>query len=202
MLKEQEQRDIFIMISLKQYLEEGRDAPLYHALQGLADLYVILYEDNTLKAKTLHRSGDYVTNRSSKERNVISLTRSLQFAERWAIRRSFFSKYVVILELDQRKLTQRHKFVPYNHFGDDQHVNGKGHTRVINDVTDSNFPINQYEENVIGDIKNLDKYLTKIMVNTKALEDLKFKSDTTSPYYGKILKHKLLYDLDKKKFVN
>ena len=157
--------DIFIMLSFQQYLEEGRDAPLYHATDNYSIKRIL--DKNTLISSTMHVPG-YIPGKRSKGKykDVVSLTRSIQFAHKWGTRKS--QGYYFILELDQRRLSQRHKFVPYNHFGDDDFQNyDGGATRRSNDVSDYGFPINQYEENVIGNIKNLDQYLNKIIISDK-----------------------------------
>jgi hypothetical protein len=183
------------MLNFKQYLEEGRDAPLYHTTDESYMRYII--EKNSIKAKTEHQVGYRPGNRSgNKWKDVISLTRSIKFAHRWGERKG--SGYYFIFELDQRKLSQRHKFVPYNHFGDHYYNDEKGAARRMNDVTDFNFPINQYEENIIGDIKNLNQYLTKIILSEKLYngyfsEKNSDRQDAVIKYGKEVVYHKLLW---------
>lgn len=144
------------MITFKAYLAEARMAPLYHA-SSMANFFVMANHD-MLRAKTEHKHDRTFANKDYK--NVISLTRSFKFAKDWAIHNNW--NYYVILELNQQKLAYNYKLIPYNHFQDED-LDGLSTTRYLNDYYGSRkFPINQYEENVIGDIKPLNKYLVKV----------------------------------------
>ncbi|PCJ96785.1 MAG: hypothetical protein COA52_00840 [Hyphomicrobiales bacterium] len=173
------------MDNFKQYLEEGRDAPLFHgtSIRNAAKILKM----NTMTAQTRHKQFPPAMDTP---KNVISLTRSFKFAKRWYNHVHYRG---VIFELDQRKLAQRHKIMVYNHFGLGDY-GGKGVAREKNDVRANGFPINQYEENIIGDIKNLDKFLIKIHVTTEFLSYKYFDEE--------LLKHPLLWNIDTKKWVN
>lgn len=172
------------MISFKQYLEESRSAPLYHALPY--DSYKEVMRYNELRAETIHKHDRVIPKSDKNYIGVVSLTRSLPFAIRWGVRKSEGEPFVV-MELDQRKLTQRYKIVPYNHFQDSQFNDRINPTaRELNDVRKSSkFPINQYEENVIGDIKNVKDYLVRVHYPVKfekKFKDFKkFKEMTLVP---------------------
>ena len=160
------------MNNFLQFLEEGRDAPLYHGTTAYAFKDIMTY--NVITAKTFHRAYVYPTVVDGPYNTVVSLTRSLKFAKTWASHKDYGSAELFIFELDQRKLTQRHKLYPYNHFGDGMFNDRKGSARELNDIRKgSRFPINQYEENIIGDIKNLDRYITKIFVSKEAFKLIK-----------------------------
>jgi hypothetical protein len=178
-------------MNFKQYLEEGRDAPLYHGTS--VDLAQNILKHNTLSAITHHRH--IKNNKRDKSIKVISLSRNISFVLKWMKRR--FDSYdpFVIFELDQRRLSQKYKIIPYNHFGDNQYFDGKAAARQQNDLYKIDFPINQYEENVIGDIKTFNRYLTKIMV--KDHKDHNFVLDSKE-----LKNHPLLYCMKEKRFVN
>lgn len=187
------------MFNFKSYLEEGRDAPLYHATP-LFNAEKIL-QHNIIRAQTSHVH-DWTTKKQGKVRAlpVVSLTRSFKFAERWGERVSVRNRFdFVIFELDQRKLSQRYKFVPYNHFSGNPYGGTFGieHpvARHVNDELDSGFPVNQYEENVIDDIKNAEQYIVKIY--TPKNEALIDEID-----YPLLRNHPKLYSIKAKKFVN
>lgn len=99
------------MITFKQYLEEGRDAPLYHATDIMSALSIIRYgfEPRTvhLSKKTLGLVNDVDDFGIEKVARGVSLTRSLPFAKSWG---------AVIFEIDQRQLTQRYKVIPIQYF--------------------------------------------------------------------------------------
>jgi hypothetical protein len=177
------------MLNFKQYLEEGRDAPLYHATEYRALLNILI--TNKLEALNYHEFNSKI---KKKHRNswgdvkIISFTRNIRFARAWL---NQLMGYGPILELDQRKLAQRYKFVPFNFFSYGARVDTDELGIDYDGDYGMNFPYNQFEENVIGDIKNLDKYLTKIIV-----VDDRWKSDKI------ISSHPLLYDLKTKRFIN
>jgi hypothetical protein len=133
------------MNNFKQFLEEGRDAPLYHGTYAEAADEII--KDNTMIAYTNH--GRKVTSfsyysknfRGKVEQDGISLTRDIRFAWSW--------NGQVVFELDQRKLAQTHKIVPIKIEGV---LRGKNR----------NAFMHMAEEFVIGPIKNFDKYLIRI----------------------------------------
>lgn len=154
------------MITFKQFITEARMAPLYRAIP--LELLNYAAKDNALKAYTFHSPIEYSKQRLAKA--VVSLTRDFKFAKRWGSRTiqqdHYKSKCFVVLELDQEKLAQNYKMIAYNHFAKKEYQGIKGRARypqdVIQDMHGVNFPVNQYEENVIGSINNLNRYLVKI----------------------------------------
>jgi hypothetical protein len=149
------------MITLKQYLEEGRDAPLYHGTDNTAQII----RENILKAKTKHfRNALMISdNQWSKTVNGVSLTRNIKVAsqfQKWTDHNNYS-----ILELDQRKLTQSYKIIPINFFaGFSKTEPARAQSTPKNEVG------SEYEEFVIGDIKNLNKYITRIYIFSKENE--------------------------------
>ena len=124
-------------MNFKHYLEEGRDAPLYHGTsRGKADLII---KDNILRDYTHQMIG-------GKRIYGVSLTRNFDFA-------SVFRSTMAVFELDQRKLAQRYKIQPYDWYFRDGSPSEKRRTTKI-----------EYEEFLAGTIMNLNKYITKIHI--------------------------------------
>jgi hypothetical protein len=134
------------MKNFKSYLEEGRDAPLYHATSP-ADILNIL-KSNMLKSTVYHT-------KLYKNQKGISFTRNFKFAKKWR-------GSSIILELDQRKLSQRHK-IGTVHYWSKRIKDKTRHTEKSDTGLDAK-KYNEYEEFVIGDIKNLDKYIINIHI--------------------------------------
>jgi hypothetical protein len=165
------------MIKFNEFLNEGRDAPLYHGTTS--SFAVSIIEGNSIKAHTDHFSKKVFNNIDHKHPHIknekgISLTRDVKFALSWP------GKYGIVFELDQRKLAQRHKLIP---------IKIEGVLRGGN----RNEYAHMAEEFIIGDIKDLDKYLTKIIIKSETIIDR---------IEQKIIDHPLLYDYKAKRFIN
>jgi hypothetical protein len=193
------------MKSFIQHLEEGRDAPLYHATNtsvaatilsenAIVPLYNGTNDDDSYM-KTRHEFS------SNHRHETTSLTRSLPFALQWAS---------IVFELDQRKLAQTHVIRPYNYWAVDTGITryssifqGKPsiYPRDGNSKADERYG-NQYEEMVIKPIKPLDKYLNRIIVSH--IDEISKWTSTAdaSERYEILLDHHLLYDWKTKRFVN
>ena len=157
------------MRSFKTHLEEGRDAPLYHATNSIYDIikfdilkgntdHNVHFQDQieidalnkktgtsgmygvSFNSKTSVRSGHF----SKKKLVGTSLTRSLNTSRGW-------HKRSAIIKLNQRKLSQRHKILPINIFAA---------TGELDNAKEENL----YEEFVMGDVKTLHKYVDYIIV--------------------------------------
>lgn len=137
------------MKTLEQFLEEGRDAPLYHATNIGA--FIDILKLNRLEGKTIHSARGIRPNLKHKHQqqhdNGVSLTRNFEFAMKWGS---------VIFVLDQRKLAQKHKLVPLDWAYE----------------FDSEAMRGEMEEFVIGDINNLNRYLigVNVLVNKEGLK--------------------------------
>lgn len=173
------------MISFKQYITEARMAPLYHGTDLKSAAQIL--ESDTLKL------GDWSTKTHwpSKDGTIISLTRNLTFALKWEIDG-------IVFEFDQQKLSQRYKIVPFNFFA--------SKTRRIPDTTflrnkDYNFD-NQFEESLVQPVKNVSKYITKIIVTNQSITELDRSVKFRPELYGPLRNHPLLYNIDTKEFVN
>lgn len=167
------------MLSFKSFLTEARMSPLYHATSAIDAKSII--NDNLLRGSSYNELiGD----------KALSLTRNFKFAEMWL--HETMSKPGVIFELDQQKLTHNYKLVPFNYF-----ARYNGSARLKSNKSGFVFD-NQYEESIQGRIKNLDRYLKKIMVSKESLGIML----QIPGNYSVILDHPLLYDYTNKVFVN
>ena len=163
-------------MNFKTYLEEGRDAPLYHATSLNKALNII--KQGEIKAYKEH--GDTILG--------VSLTRNFKFAVNWNLE----TEEGAIFELDQRKLSQRHKIKAHNFFSK------KKSTRYPENANGLNpQDMNEYEERIMGSVKNVDKYISKIHIDHRDYTYYKKLNDT---FYEKIITHPLLFV--KGKFVN
>jgi hypothetical protein len=141
-----------LLMNFKEYLEEGRDAPLYHSTNFTAIKRIIQYDklegytDHYDKFMAQDFYGEFNPKKNVKMKHFtsresmrgISLTRSLKSAENW--RGGHY-----IIKLNQRKLAQRHKIIPINIYaaaGKNKHAKDE----------------ELFEEFVIGSIKNLHEY--------------------------------------------
>lgn len=170
------------MISFKSYLTESRSAPLYHGTETLNGIE-ILY-DNVMNTGKLREPG--------LDKQTVSLTRDFTFARNWISEKGFVSG--VIFEFDQRKLAQRYKIVPYSFFG--QKVMGymksareMPNSRVHTNAKGKNYNFNnQFEEAVIGPIKNVKSYITKLWIDD--MDDIEFEPFDI-PLYSYITKKRI-----------
>jgi hypothetical protein len=154
------------MLTFEEYLLEGRDAPLYHATNIANAGYIVA--QNRIAAKTGHTiHPEHLTNpkyyNSYKEISGVSLTRNIEYAKKYMEQEKGTYQYL-IFELDQRKLSHNYKMVPVNYYASGvKQFSPDAKTR-----TNPNVPYylspNEYEEYVIGPIKNLEKVLNKIII--------------------------------------
>lgn len=141
-------------MNFKTFLEEGRDAPLYHGTEpGTADDIIFTkYIRGTKNAYDKHTG--------------VSLTRSLDVALRFGSSKQTNAAF----ELDQRKLIQNYKIEPFNYWYDRklparERENNKGYGR-----TD----VNEYEELLHGSIKDLNRYILKIDISGLKIKDIEY----------------------------
>jgi len=162
------------MYNFKQYLEEGRDAPLFHGTGNrAADL---ILKENVMKPLTIQMI-------SGKSVAGTSLSRSFKFAE-------YFGGGITF-ELDQRKLTQRNKIVPFSYWNSDKQARGMG----------ADNPNNEYEEFVIGEIKFIHRCIIKIHMNQYNEAELN-RNKNIELYYTTLFSHPLLWSTKNKRFIN
>lgn len=164
------------MLDFKQYLEEGRDAPLYHGTSFLGIKYIL--ESNTLEY------GNNPALINGKRKNGISTTRNFKYALQWTTDK-------IVLELDQRKISQRYKIVPYNYSYDMDIQAGNKKKSAARYKETSKRISNEYEEYIITlRIKNIDNYITKLHMDEEAFYDFD-KQDNKE--YKKLFSHKKLF---------
>lgn len=144
-------------MNFKQFLEEGRDAPLYHGTQ-FKNVFSILKQD-MIKGSPIAIKHP-VFKHSKKLVKGVSLTRNIRFA---------MKNFSVVLEFDQRKLAQRHKLKPFSYFLNDL-VDKTREKEGDNGIGREGW--NEYEEVVLGDIKNMSRYLKHIHINEWTVKDM------------------------------
>jgi hypothetical protein len=151
------------MIKLKQYLEEGRDAPLYHGTSVARAASII--EDNKLVGKTNHT---IINNYKKNIIKGVSLSRDFK-ASVYLVFHEFDHNSCVVFEFDQRKLTQRHSVKPLNYYHttypelNGRPTKGLGARRMDSRMHRGEMN-NESEEFLVGDIKNVSNYIVKIHV--------------------------------------
>jgi len=172
------------MYNFKEYLEEGRDAPLYHGT--MPDSIIPIMKSNMLRAETQQFMGKNI-------KMGVSLTRNINIAHQFA------TKIGIVFELDQRKLAYRHKMIPINW---ENATQNRGTLTRWHETTGRNttnvkpITINEYEEFVVGPIKNLNDYIIKI----HAKDDIFYNEEYLNKSFAIFMKHPKLY-VDRK-FVN
>jgi hypothetical protein len=130
------------MISLKQYLEEGRDAPLYH--YTIDKHFESIFITNTLSGSSMHNHGSM--NDILDTKSYVSLTRDKNnkiIINHIRTYNNASKDEIIIIQLSQRKLSQRYKLIPFDYFNGDSSEN-------------------EAEEAIIGNIKNINKYIERI----------------------------------------
>lgn len=123
-------------------ITEGRDAPLFHGTAPQTAELIIRHDG--INANTEH---DMI------EEPGISLSREMRVSTRFG---------PVIFQLDQRKLAQRYKIVPWDYF-----VNQIDYDEEMA-VSRRQEEYNEAEEFLIGSITRLDRYLQAIWFDAKA----------------------------------
>jgi len=141
-------------LSFKEYLEEGRDAPLYHG--------------TSLHNAVLIMKNNKLLSNSDTPLKSISFTRSIKAANHFV----FHGKgenTCVIFEVNQRKLTQRYKIEPYNFYNKASNAKITRFKGDLNNEWDfeGEYTVNEYEERIIAkEIKNISDYIIKIHIQT------------------------------------
>lgn len=174
------------MIDFKTLLSEARTAPLYHAIP-LEHFFKAMAENRIVaRGKHIH-PGKTEWNHAEKERNLLpgtSTTRNFQYAKLWGIENN---RRFVVIEFDQLALASNNKIIPLNYI-----VNANTAYRIASPFYAWKGPLryptrqmqaygplsktndsSEFEEYVVGDIKNLDSKISKIHVfNQRDLEAL------------------------------
>lgn len=137
------------MITFKQFLNEAKAAPLYHATNP-SKAFSILKDDN-LKAFPTHMA------MTPGSRVAVSLTRSLETAAKWRTGETIKNTSNIIFELDQQKLSHNYKIRPI----EIEYIwADKGHGGDAKNYVNKQSKL--FEEFVDRDIQPLSKYLKAI----------------------------------------
>lgn len=147
------------MINFKDYLIEGRDAPLYHGARWSEFLSIL--NDKVIEAKTMQpfrNINSSIKNARLNFKRGVSLSRSLKFSKYFTLD-DIQSKAVFVI--DQAALSKARKLVPYNFW-----VNSGGwnsdKAREMDHGWRSGPNPPEFEEFCIGTIPM--KYWTEIMI--------------------------------------
>jgi hypothetical protein len=165
------------MKTFTNYLNEGRDAPLYHTT-GL-DAAALTLSQNVLKPLTYHITSQ-IDKKKYKNEYGSSFTRSIEFAKYYGGKSQ--SNYYAIFEVDQAKIAQKNKIIAMNWYGSGalRYIAGQARNR----YTES-------EEFVIGPIKNFDDVLIRIIVPN----DDSYNYIMANIYFGHLARNpKLFYN--------
>lgn len=188
------------MLNFKTLVLEARSAPLYHAIR--LDHFIQAIASDKIVARGKHIHPDRMNwDRGDRANNIMpgtSTTRSLRYAKTWGKENGY--KFVVI-EFDQIALAANNKIIPMNYIANSNrafqllspYYNGKVQhrdpARPNAKIGQSNATVNtsEYEEYVVGDIKNLDAKIVKIHVFSPDV----LQSFTDSPLEGdeRIVRH-------------
>lgn len=183
------------MKTFGQFLAEGREAPLYHAMS--ADNFVTAWGEDTLR-----RGSDFWAHWPAKDNKHVSLTRDFTFAKYWAV---YTCHNGIILELNQAKLAQRFKITPFSFFAYEKgaparRIPEKPEPHRLH-TQKQNFKYeNQFEEAVTQDIKPLNNYVNKIIFWQDKQRLIIEQKCEDMPNYN--LVYNRLYDERTKEFVN
>lgn len=156
------------MITFKQYLMENPNYPLYHGttIENLV---------NIIKSDVIFTS-DFPDARHENSqlagKHTVSLTRNLKFAEYWAKRIEWYRGDTgrLVIRLNRSKLKTRYKIVPYNHFmrATRQSDSDKFSEYGVTKKKEHEFlNMNQYEERIIGNVNDAEKYIEEIIIDRK-----------------------------------
>jgi len=129
------------MHNFKQYLEEVRDTPLYHA-EKVKDAVDVI-KTNMIDGVELSNENKWSLDKGNKPEKVVPLSRSFN-----SIKKSGY----VVFEFDQRKLTQYNKVLTFNFTRDKTDRKSMAHKKRYG----------SYEEYVSDDIRDIDSSVSKI----------------------------------------
>jgi len=170
-----------------EFLAEGRDAPLYHGT-SLTAAGSIVYTDIMQGG----RRPDPVPGRATKE-HTASFTRDYKFAYNW-------SGADCVMVFDQTKLSHNHKIIPSNFWAQAMHSRFQPYGRVARPARQKTvmggYAESESEELIIGPIKNISRYLIKIIVKNQEYARLKWKDPA---YVQPLIDAGLLYTEDGEK---
>lgn len=143
----------------------GNYAPLYHNTNFMAAIKILIA--NKIEARG-HESRVVFDDRDITNRHpFVSLTRSYAFARTWRTKD-------VVFVMDQEKLRQDFKVIPFDYFSYLQHTDHKhGANGIYTDDDFSKRRRSEAEEYIMGDITPLNKYLLQILVSQEGVRRVK-----------------------------
>ena len=170
------------MITFKQFIAEARLAPLYHGT-SLENADKIVRSNKFLDATTMDATTLVHKQSGMKQINGTSFSRDYNFSDQF----SGYNQYHIIFEVDQQKLGNNYKLLPFNYWSRlSRYLAPKEGSSVRN----------EYEEFVPGVIEDASKYVTKIIVPNKQTWNY---IKASSKFFSIKLHPKLFYN---GKFVN
>lgn len=160
-------------------------APLYHGTDLEAAESILRFDKIYANTMQFIRT-DKEVNKKDKSYTLfdvhkegVSLTRSLKFA-RW------FKGSGVVFELDQQKIINHNKIIPYSYWSQ----GGKLPGRVPEKTVRHEFRPNEYEEFALGTIKNIDDKIIKLILTLQGAFDV---LDYVQKRYPRVSSHPKLY---------
>lgn len=170
------------MYNFKQYLEEGRDAPLYHGTRSKETAVKIL-KSNKFIANETH-PGEHHTTKKSTKKNAVCFSR--------LINSRFVLYKEVVFVINQRKLSQRYKIIPveieYEWFGSRPYRPRESEI---------------FEEYITRDLVDLDKYILKIILDNRLEKWFNnIKGHGKSTEYDILINHPLVWGAWSKQWLN
>ena len=158
-MDEEKRRKKVKKMNFKTYLEEGRDAPLYHGT-SLAAAHKIFMDDELKSKKDGYNKGTLSFSRSKYHAQSVATT-------------IIGSPRIVVFEIDQRKLAQRYKIVPYvNPTISPIHNKRPMYNQSKLKKSHSFIGNNEFEEVVKSPIKNFMSYVTQIYIKKNVMDYL------------------------------
>ncbi len=170
------------MISFKQFLSEGRDAPLYHGTD-IQSLKQIISND-VLKANKENHNG-FVAKREGDGRPFIALSRDIKHSIWFA---GNGNDKIAVIKLDQRKLAQRYRIEPIHTWKPEKSRTPMYRDRYSHIKVSGRIGYNEFEERVYSNISPLDKYVSEYLVNEEAINWMKNEA-LDDPQWNYIVKH-------------
>jgi hypothetical protein len=162
------------MKNFEEFLQEGRDAPLYHGVSHWSKVHSILDDDLQLRPLTQHEPKELMHNVDGPIINGISLTRSKEFALHWSKITTLHSMNSgIVFQLNQRKLQQRYRLVPIQYWQGGISLNSARfmHAKPSSAKAATYQKTNEYEEFLISSKPvGLSPYLEKAFVSTEMID--------------------------------
>lgn len=143
------------MKTYKQFLNEKREFPIYHATKGFpSELYDILFVTKGLKPLTTHENRKLLLDPPQYRTSGVSTTRNIRLAQNWGS---------VIFEFNHEAVDARYRIIPVQFFDHN--------TSRLPEL--DRYPVNEYEEFIVSNKPiPIKPYVKRIWVNRKLLTSL------------------------------